>query len=641
MSGIFGYVSESLQPETARVLERMAERLRHLNHYQSDTAVIGEGVGVGRVQIGIFNQEPQPVSDRDGTVRLWLTGEFYHQAARRRSYARRGLLGLVAPDAELALAAYLDAGIDGLTDLDGAFSILVWDGRTGQLVFVNDRYGLYPHYYAEFPGGFVFAPELKALSAAPEFQPRLDSVAVAQYVRFQQLLGDTSWLEGARLIPPAAVLRYRLEERRLETRRYWDWGDIPEAPLVTFGEAVEEADRLFRRAIDAQIAGRHRVGVYLSGGNDSRTILGFIRGQVPVQTVTYGQPGCRDVLYAAQIAKRAGSRHHWFPLQDGRWVEHHAPLHLALTEGNHSWLHMHGMSTLGAARRFMDVNLTGWDGGTILYGRLDDYGHDHRYREPASWTELRDTFYESFQHHFHWPGLQETEARAVLDTPWGRPLRPLAHESFSAELERYRNYRRERQADFFYLDQHCRRSTQNMVVFTRSALEVRCPFFDYDLVRFIYSLPATLIANERFVRAFIATHLPELGAVPNERDELPPGAGTLARQFGRGRRAASRRVRSRLPGGRAEHPRLYADYEEYLRTDLRAWAESLLFERRTLERGLFETAAVRALWERHLTGRELWTVGKIAPLIEVERVARALIDQEPIRYPAGTQSLPS
>lgn len=70
-------------------------------------------------------------------------------------------------------------------------------------------------------------------------------------------------------------------------------------------------------------------------------------------------------------------------------------------------------------------------------------------------------------------------------------------------------------------------------------------------------------------------------------------------------------------------------YEHYLRTDLRAWSEGILFDGRLNERELFDSTAVRALWERHQRGNELWTIGKIAPLISVELVIRALLDEPP------------
>jgi len=71
---------------------------------------------------------------------------------------------------------------------------------------------------------------------------------------------------------------------------------------------------------------------------------------------------------------------------------------------------------------------------------------------------------------------------------------------------------------------------------------------------------------------------------------------------------------------------LYADYEEYLRRDLRAWAENILFDPRTEQRGIFNMAFVRSLIARHMSGREQWTIGKIAPLITFEMMMRKYFD---------------
>lgn len=69
-----------------------------------------------------------------------------------------------------------------------------------------------------------------------------------------------------------------------------------------------------------------------------------------------------------------------------------------------------------------------------------------------------------------------------------------------------------------------------------------------------------------------------------------------------------------------------ADYENYLRHELRPWAESILFDPRTEQHGFFEMDFVRALLERHDAGIESLTLGKIAPLITFEMVLRALFD---------------
>jgi len=71
---------------------------------------------------------------------------------------------------------------------------------------------------------------------------------------------------------------------------------------------------------------------------------------------------------------------------------------------------------------------------------------------------------------------------------------------------------------------------------------------------------------------------------------------------------------------------LYADYENYLRNELRSWAEGILFDNRTLERGIFNPEFLRSIWDRHLSGRELHTIGKIAPIMTYEMMLRRFYD---------------
>jgi asparagine synthase (glutamine-hydrolysing) len=344
----------------------------------------------------------------------------------------------------------------------------------------------------------------------------------------------------------------------------------------------------------------------------------------PPVTLTFGDPRSRDVVYAAALAQRAGSRHRWFPMRDGRWVLDYADLHLALTEGMHSWMHGHGMSTLDEARRLVDVNLSGWDGGTIMGGSIDFY-RDALYRQAPSELDLAQRLFDAFCQRFTWPGLTEAEAASLSGggaCDWSR----LAFDSVREELAATRRYRFERRADYFYIEQVLRRSLINQVVFTRSAIEVRCPYFDYPFVDFMYSLPDGIRTTPALRRAVLTRRLPRLATVPHEKDDRLPHTNPLRYHahalVQRGKSWIHRHGLPVFP----PRPRLYADYEEYLRTDLRDWAEAILFDPQTRERGLFDPTAVRALWERHLGGTELWTIGKIAPLITIELVLRALLD---------------
>jgi asparagine synthase (glutamine-hydrolysing) len=160
----------------------------------------------------------------------------------------------------------------------------------------------------------------------------------------------------------------------------------------------------------------------------------------------------------------------------------------------------------------------------------------------------------------------------------------------------------------------------------RSHIEVRFPYFDYDLVELMYSLPAVLRADRRLQRAVIQRSMPRLAYIPYEHDEFLPTTQSLVREA----HALAVRMRYRLRRHRlwpfAEHCTLYADYEGYLRGELRKWAEEILFDRCTVDRGIFDPSFVRSLMDRHLSGLEEWTIGKIAPIMTYEMMLRRLYD---------------
>jgi asparagine synthase (glutamine-hydrolysing) len=629
MSGVFGYIVHTPDEPADTVVRQIGARLLHTTHQQVEHAAISPTVGLGRRHIGLLNPQPQPVFSADRRVCLCLAGEFYFNQDQRERLVREGLLAADAGAAAFALALFLRDGVASLTALNGAFTISVWDGRAGVLWLVNDRFGLYPHYYAHTCGALVFAPEIKGVLAAPHVTRRVNETAIAEYLRFQQLLGEKTWFEDVALLPPATLLRYEPATDQLRLRRYWDWDRISKCSAISFDEAVDEASRLFQRAIDAMLEPPLRPGVFLSGGLDGRIILAFSADRAPLTTLTFGAPGCRDVVYAARLARRAGVPHHWVPFTDGRWVLSYHQLHLALTEGMHSWMHAHGISMLAEARTRMDANLSGWDGATIMGGFAiaDTYEDDRYYRYPPDEVSLTDRLYAAFCQKITWPSLLEGEAAGLLSGARRERLRDRAFESLRAELRRTAHYPAEYRTDFFVIQQLLRRSLQNQIVTQRSAIDVRCPYFDYDFVDFMYSLPDQIRARPEFRRTLLTRRNPALALVPYDKDDRLPHSNRLIREgdglIRRGVAWINRRLGTPFP----QRPQLYADYEQYLRTDLRAWAEGLLFDRRTLDRGLFDEAAVRSLWARHLAGDQLWTIGKIAPLMTIELVMRHLYDE--------------
>ncbi len=616
MSGLFGIIDLSDQSDVEQFLNTASQHMSHFDWHRCDTWIKKDGsLGLGRLGIGIFNPEPQPVKSGDQSLTLFMCGELYDRTALRHRLRASDTLS----DSELALAAYEQYGILFAAELNGAFFIAVYDQRQQRLVLANDRFGLYPHYLYIQPGKLVFAPEVKGVLRAGFVETDLNLTAVAEFLRFQHLLGEKTFWTDIRLFPYGSVGQFDLAKQTWTLDHYWNWGQIPHRPDARFDEAIDEAGTLLRQAVERRTADSLQPGVFLSGGLDSRTLLGLIppRDPPPV-TATFGAFDSRDVYYAQRIAQRMNARHFWFDLPDGQWVADHVALHLQLTDGFQSWLHMHGITMLPRLREMMDFNLTGWDGGTVM-------GHaDHInpiYNHPIDFETILVENYQQFTRAYTWPGLTDAEERLLFAPAYAKQMVGLAFDSMRQELLPFWDFRREYAAEYFYIANHCWRLTQHMITVTRAYLEVRFPFWDYALIDYMYSLPPALRRDQLLYRHIITGQTPKLATIPRDSDELWPTTRPLLRD------TQSLVLRgSRKLGLHRYRPTLYADYENYLRGDLRAWAEAILFDKRVSQRGLYDMAFVRSLMKRHVAGHEPWTIGKVASLISLELLLREYFD---------------
>jgi asparagine synthase (glutamine-hydrolysing) len=231
-----------------------------------------------------------------------------------------------------------------------------------------------------------------------------------------------------------------------------------------------------------------------------------------------------------------------------------------------------------------------------------------------------------FTHKFTWPSIDEAEERLLFTDSVFKEIKNRDFESFCDELTRYLGYRSDVRSGYFYIDNHCRRMTFNMVTFMRSYVEVRFPFFDYDLFDFLYSLPAQIRADKLLFRTIIQRETPRLAYIPYDHDELLPTTQPLVRGIHTLAVKLKRRFNRHLWPVFPERYTLHADYESYLRGELCNWAENILFDRRTTERGIFKPAFLRTLMDRHLSGLEQWTIGKIAPIMTYEMMLRQFYD---------------
>jgi asparagine synthase (glutamine-hydrolysing) len=248
---------------------------------------------LGHRRLAIFDLSPlgrQPMLSPDGTLGVVFNGAVYNWRALRGELEARGLVFKSQTDTEVLIHGYAEWGIDKLVErLRGMFAFGLWDNHQRKLFLVRDRLGVKPLLYSISGRRIAFASTARALKAGG-FGCEIDGQAIADYLEFGYVTDDRSIYEGVCKVPAATILEF--SDGRASMRGYWQPPRIDSHAKVSFGEAVEETEKLFLAAVEKRLHADVAVGALLSGGVDSSLVCWAIaRLGGDVTAFTIGTPG--------------------------------------------------------------------------------------------------------------------------------------------------------------------------------------------------------------------------------------------------------------------------------------------------------------------------------------------------------------
>ena len=329
MCGILG-AFKPLGPEATsdRVLEAMRDEIAHRGP---------DGTGLWRSPDGrcalahrrlsiidLSNAALQPMLNDAGTVAVTFNGEIYNHADIRRELEALGRYRWRTDhsDTEVLLHAYEEWGLDCIKKFYGMFAVGIYDARDRErpvLHLIRDRVGIKPLYFTRTAAGeWLFASEIKALTAHDAVSREMDRVAFWHYLTFIVTPAPLTLFRGIFKIPAGYTVT--IDHRGHATsRQYWDCKPDVSTALserdLSLDEAAEELRRLLRQSIKRRMVSDVPFGVLLSGGVDSSLNVALMTELMdrPVDTFTIGYEGKADYNefeFARRVSQRYGTRHH-------------------------------------------------------------------------------------------------------------------------------------------------------------------------------------------------------------------------------------------------------------------------------------------------------------------------------------------
>jgi asparagine synthase (glutamine-hydrolysing) len=272
-----------------------------------------ECVSLGAVRLKIIDLQAgdQPMLSEDGNTVLVFNGEIYNQRELRAELELRGEKFKTSSDTEVVLRAFLRWDKDCFARLRGMFAIAIWTQDAKRLVLARDRLGIKPLYFNLRGGELYFGSELKTIFAHPEFKRELDFTGLHHYLSLNYVPCPHTLVRGIEKLPPGHLLEW--QDGDVEMEAYWRLRFEPQQQKSLEG-AQEELDSLLRESIRDHLISDVPLGIWLSGGVDSSTILHYTRewsaARLKTFSISFAGRSFDETSYIRDIAARYDTEHH-------------------------------------------------------------------------------------------------------------------------------------------------------------------------------------------------------------------------------------------------------------------------------------------------------------------------------------------
>lgn len=270
MCGIAGFVGF----EDKSLLKQMIQTLSHRGP-DNEGIYTDSIISLGHKRLSIIDlseNAKQPLYNEDNTIWTVVNGEIYNFQNLKEILEDKSHEFYTNSDSEVIVHLYEEYGVDFLRYIQGMFALALWDQDSKTLILARDRIGKKPLYYSFYNGNLYFASEIKAILKT-EIPIKVNKRALNFFMHLGYIPEDITMFEGINKLRPGNILFYRNGRKGIET--YWDIYDFSniEERKDFF---INKIDEILEDSVADRLISDRPIGLFLSGGVDSTTILYFV-----------------------------------------------------------------------------------------------------------------------------------------------------------------------------------------------------------------------------------------------------------------------------------------------------------------------------------------------------------------------------
>ncbi|MGD9129888.1 MAG: asparagine synthase (glutamine-hydrolyzing) [Candidatus Woesebacteria bacterium] len=317
MCAIAGFIGLKNQP----LLKKMTASLSHRGP-DGEGQFSSQELSFGHRRLAVLdlsNKGQQPMLSQDRSIVISFNGEIYNFQNLKKQLKKRGYQFKSKTDTEVIIYAYQEWGLkQAVQKFEGDFAFSLWDKNKKTLFLVRDRIGIKPLYYLQQNGQLFFASEIKAILTNQKIKREIFYPAYWQYMIFQASMGENTLFKNIKKIPPATILTYK--QGKVSLKKYWQLRAASQLEkklsLSTKKNKKQslqsQVKKILKQAVQKRLIADVPVGILLSGGLDSSSILALASQSSKKQIRTFAVGFGRDndeLTYAKLMAKKFNSQH--------------------------------------------------------------------------------------------------------------------------------------------------------------------------------------------------------------------------------------------------------------------------------------------------------------------------------------------
>jgi asparagine synthase (glutamine-hydrolysing) len=321
MCGIAGILSHNLGTSLQTRIEKMQQAIRHRGP-DGEGIFISENrqTAIAHTRLAILDLSAaghQPMCSGDRRYWISFNGEIYNFQCLRQDLIAQGEKFDSQTDTEVILKLYQRLGKDCLKLLRGMFALAIWDELEQICFLARDPLGIKPLYYWQENSTLVFASELKAVLASGFPSKTFSNAGLYGYLLNGSVPEPHTLIEGIKLLEAGHWLDWHAG--KTSDRQYWQFDFTPNP--ISADAAREKVRKALEDSMQAHLVSDVPVGIFLSGGIDSSSLLALATASTPAAgstsradqlrtySIAFAETKWNEGEIARQVANHFGAIH--------------------------------------------------------------------------------------------------------------------------------------------------------------------------------------------------------------------------------------------------------------------------------------------------------------------------------------------